>query len=379
MAENSTACSETVLAEALTAAGRDERLRHAVFEALRQAELASGNPAAFRRRVRWPLVQQLLQEATNHQVTLRSGLVFEVSPASRIEQALLLSAEARPDHVWEPQTTRLLTALAAGAQHVLVGGAYIGDQVLPIARVLAGQLPPGTVHAFEPMDYAHQRLLRNLELNGMANVVVHRLGLWDRSQASLTVTGPAALGASVESNGTNGTPGEMAQSISIDDYVQAQGLASVGLIMLDTEGGEERALRGAGQLLARPGAAAPHLVFEVHRQYVDWTDGLPRTPIIRFLAERGYTAFAIRDFHDNYSMAGRPIEVIPLDRIYLEGPPHGFNVLATKDPGLVRRLELSVVADVSPKLLLDKDPALHHPRDGMALPGVRVLEGSAAS
>ena len=79
----------------------------------------------------------------------------------------------------------------------------------------------------------------------------------------------------------------------------------------------------------------------------------------------GYTIFAIRDFHDNYPMAGKAVEIIPVDRVYLEGPPHGFNLLAIKDSNLVRRLGLRVVENVSPKLLVHKNPALHHPLDGL--------------
>jgi hypothetical protein len=102
-------------------------------------------------------------------------------------------------------------------------------------------------------------------------------------------------------------------------------------------------------------------VFEIHRHFVDWTDGLEKTSIVEFLRSRGYSVFAIRDFHNNYRMADHPIEIIPVDRVYLEGPPHGFNALATTDPNLVKRLDLRIVENVSPKLLLHKDPALHQP------------------
>jgi hypothetical protein len=81
----------------------------------------------------------------------------------------------------------------------------------------------------------------------------------------------------------------------------------------------------------------------------------------------GYRLFAIRDFHDNVRMSARPIEIIPVDSVYLEGPPHGFNLFATKDTTIVEHLDLRIVRGVSPKLLADRDPALHHPLDG--LPG----------
>jgi FkbM family methyltransferase len=339
------------LAQALAAAGKDQKLRNAIFEALRQAELDADDPARFREQVRWPLILSLLSEAKTHSVTLENGLIFEVSPDSRIEQALLLSTEAHPDHVWEPQTTRLLTALAAETSNVIVGGAYIGDHVLFLARAVGD----GVVHAFEPMQRPFDRLLHNLKVNDIQNVVANRMGLWDRGRVTLTVEGHLGLASSKEEDNSGG---ERIESISIDEYVESRQIAPVGLIMLDTEGGEEKALTGASETIARH---APNIVFEIHRHFVDWSKGLEKTSIVEFLRSRGYSVFAIRDFHNNYRMADHPIEIIPVDRVYLEGPPHGFNALATTDPNLVKRLELRIVENVSPKLLLHKDPALHQP------------------
>ena len=339
------------LAQALAVAGKDQKLRNAIFEALRQAELDADDPTRFREQVRWPLILSLLSEAKTHSVTLENGLIFEVSPDSRIEQALLLSTEAHPDHVWEPQTTRLLTALAAETSNVIVGGAYIGDHVLFLARAVGD----GVVHAFEPMQRPFDRLLHNLKVNNIQNVVANRMGLWDRGRVTLTVEGHLGLASSKEEDNSGG---ERIESISIDEYVESRQIAPVGLIMLDTEGGEEKALAGASETIARH---APNIVFEIHRHFVDWSKGLEKTSIVEFLRSRGYSVFAIRDFHNNYRMADHPIEIIPVDRVYLEGPPHGFNALATTDPNLVKRLELRIVENVSPKLLLHKDPALHQP------------------
>ena len=341
----------TKLAQALAAAGKDQKLRNAIFDALRQAELESPDPALFREQVRWPLILSLLSEAKTHSVTLENGLIFEVSPDSRIEQALLLSTEAHPDHVWEPQTTKLLTALAADASNVIVGGAYIGDHVLFLARAVGS----GTVHAFEPMQRPFDRLLHNLKVNDIQNVVANRIGLWDRGNIVLTVEGHLGLASSKEEDNT---AGERIESISIDEYVESRQISPVGLIMLDTEGGEEKALAGARETIAKH---APNIVFEIHRHFVDWSDGLEKTSIVEFLQSRGYSVFAVRDFHNNYRMTDHPIEIIPADRVYLDGPPHGFNALATTDPNLVKRLELRIVENVSPKLLLHKDPALHQP------------------
>lgn len=348
----------SALAEALASAGLHPQLRADVFDALRRAQADFDDPTTFRESVRWPIVLALLQGARTHQVELADGLVFEVTPDSRIERALLLSPDARPDHVWEPQTTRLLVALARQSTNVVVGGAYIGDQALPMARAVP---PGGRVHAFEPMSQAFERLLRNIALNSIDNVVPQRLSLWDASDVTLRLSGDLALASSVAVDGGRDGDAEAVMSMTITDYKRRFELRSVDLISLDTEGGEEKALAGAAELLELPAGEAPNIVFEIHRNFVDWTDGLENTSVARFLLSRGYHLFAIRDFHDNHPMAGEPIEVIPVDRVYLEGPPHGFNVLAIKDPALADRLGLEVVEDVSPKLLLEKDPALHRP------------------
>jgi FkbM family methyltransferase len=355
---------DRLVASAVAMAGADARLRETVLEALREAEARAGDGPAFREHVRWPLTLALLAGSGSQRIVLENGLIFDVRPESRIEQALLLSPVAHPDHVWEPQTTRLLATLAAGVAHAIVGGAYIGDHVLPLARMLGRRVPPGQVHAFEPMAQAVGRLVHNLALNDLGNVVVERAALWDRSGAPLRVVGPLALASSQPTEGGCAGPGELVASLTIDDYVESRQLSSVGLVMLDIEGAEERALRGAFTLLDRPYPHAPDVVFEVHRHFVDWTGGLDKTSVVRLLTSRGYRVFAIRDVHGNCPMGGRPIEVVPVGTVHLDGPPHGFNVLASKAPDLIERLGLRVVEHVSPKLIRDKDPRLHHPVGG---------------
>jgi FkbM family methyltransferase len=299
------------------------------------------------------------------EVTLASGVRMGITPdASRIETHFLLAAEDAPDHVWEPQTTRLLALLARDTAHVIVGGAYIGDQAVPLAHGLAQRDPVAIVHAFEPMAWAFERLVRNVNRNGLTNVRCHRLALWSRPATGLRLAGEPAL-ASVSTGGD----GERIDATSIDAYCDEEGIEGVGLVMLDLEGGEETALRGCEAQLALPPANAPAVIFEVHRANVDWSEGLERTPIIRALLGHGYTALAIRDFHGNRAMGDKPIELVPIDGVYLGGPPHGFNVLAVKDPQELDRMDVRVVPGVSPKLLPDGDPRLHHPVEGSWLAG----------
>ena len=137
------------------------------------------------------------------------------------------------------------------------------------------------------------------------------------------------------------------------------------MMMLDIEGGELRVLKGAKKFLAQPAGEAPKIVFEVHRNYVDWTGGLVNTEIVKLLLGFDYKVFAIRDFNSNYDLSNKPIELIPADSVYLEGPPHGFNMVAVKDDRMFDAAEYLLCTGVSPKLLRHKNPALHHPIGGL--------------
>ena len=135
--------------------------------------------------------------------------------------------------------------------------------------------------------------------------------------------------------------------------------------MLDIEGAELRALKGAEHFLAQPMGRAPNIVFEIHRSYVNWEDGLENTEIVRYLSNLGYHVFAVRDFNSNYDLSQKPIEIIPADAVYLEGPPHGFNMVAVKDMALLSGPGFCICRKVSPKLLRHRAPELHHPLGGL--------------
>lgn len=338
-----------------------------IFDALREAQVRHRSPYRWRERVRWPIVQALLSGDRTHRFRLANGLVFEVAAASGVEKAFLLSPERHPGHFWEPQTTRLLSRIAERGRQVLVGGAYIGDQVLFIARALVPNA--GTVHAFEPMAITYQRLRRNCALNGASNVRTHQLGLWERSGARLRLDGLPALATSkAVDDGAPGSAGAI-ETVSIDDYVSTNAIEHLDLVMLDMEGGELAALRGAERELGRDPSCAPDIIFETHSTYADWSRGLAQTEAVRYLTGLGYSVYALRDYQNNVpTMEQLSIEVVDLESAITAGPPHGFNLFATKKPDRLAELELRLVHGVSPKLLLDRYDPKHRPLDEQRSP-----------
>jgi FkbM family methyltransferase len=338
--------------QSLRTLGRDEAARQAMVEALLAYERSPERRRTnVRDEVTGPIADSLHASAGIVKKRLSNGLVFEFPYRSKIARDFVMSVPSVPDHVWEPQTTKTLLHFSRAARHVIVGGAYFGDQAIPIADALRGR---GICHAFEADADQAAMLARNAALNRLDNVRVNAIGLWSDGESRLSFVGHDALASTIVSAAG-------IETVTIDAYAAAAD-AAPDLIMLDLEGSELEVLRGAERQLS---AHAPHLVFEVHRSYVDWSHGLENTDIARYLASFGYEMFAIRDFQSNYDLAGRPVELVPIDSAWLEGPPHGFNVLAVRDPAFVADDLFRIVPDVSPKLLLHRDPALHHPIGGL--------------
>lgn len=313
-----------------------------------------------REDVTGPFVDAVFRESELVRKSLSNGTVFEFLYRSKIARDFVMSEPSAPDHAWEPQTSRIVVELAKRAKQVVVGGAYFGDHAILIAGEVAGR--GGVVHAFEPNGEQRGQLIRNAELNGLTNIVPRPEGLWDTSSASLRLVGYDSF-ASAEQAEADAE--DSFRTVTISDYLEGAGVDQLDLIVLDIEGAELAALKGADAFLSRPAGEAPDIVFEVHRHYVDWTNGLAETEIGQYLIGHGYQLFALRDFNSNVDLAGKPIELIPADAVYLEGPPHGFNMVALKDTSRLAPPTFSIVRDVSPKLLRHKDPSLHHPLGGL--------------
>ena len=307
-----------------------------------------------------PLVDALFNDDQVVRKVLSTGVTFEFLYRSKIARDFVMSTPEAPDHAWEPQTSRILVNLARGAKQVVIGGAYFGDHAVLIAREIAKS--GGTVHAFEPNGEQRGMLVRNAELNGLTNITPRPEGLWHDSTTNLKLVGYDSF-ASAEA--AEAGADDAFKTVTISDYLAAQGVDRLDLIVLDIEGAELGALKGAERFLSQPAGQAPNILFEVHRHYVDWSDGLEKTELARLLTDRGYKLFALRDFNSNYDLAGRPVELIPMDAIHLEGPPHGFNMVAVKDEAVISGPGYAQVRDVSPKLLRHKDPVLHHPVGGL--------------
>jgi FkbM family methyltransferase len=347
------------LRDALALIGREVQLREPVVRLCHEIETLLAKPDFdVREQVTGPIIDALHRDSSILRKRLSNGLDFHFLYSGKIARDLVMSADAEPDHVWEPQTTKLLLHLASDARTVLIAGAYAGDQALMVAQRLRDH--GGVCHCFEPNGEQFAILEQNVRANGLArHMVLNNLGLWDRENVRLRLVGDDALGSSEEADPADGAPA--IQTTTVDAYGVQREIESIDVLMLDVEGAENAVLRGASHYLSQPAGQAPNVVFEIHRSYVDWSNGLERTDVGQLLVDHGYKLHAVRDYQSNVAMPGYPVELVCTDGVYLEGPPHGFNMLAVKDERVLDDPLFRFCSAVSPKLLRHREPRLHQP------------------
>lgn len=284
---------------------------------------------------------------------LQNGLTITFVYNSKIAREFLLSSPAVPDHVWEPQTTKLLLHFTKNAENVIIAGAYFGDQAILIADNIKDK---GTCHTFEPNKENSDLILENARINKLSNLLVNNFALWNKSGEKLVFEGEDALASTIISKDDN--PNAL-NTLTIDDYVTKEKVGKIDLIMIDVEGSEIKVLEGAKEIIKRD---MPVVIFETHSLYDDWSNGLENSPSCKLMKNLGYKVFAVREFHQNISTKNMPIELLPLNKTYCVTPPnHGFNLLAVPNEKLIENNLFRVVSDLSPKLILTKESELFFP------------------
>jgi FkbM family methyltransferase len=150
---------------------------------------------------------------------------------------------------YEPGGVNLMKRLAYPGSVFFDVGANIGIYTLQLARAV-GQT--GAVHAFEPHPRYRRRLIENVALNNLRNVVVADTAL-GAHPGQATLYAATRSGQGIASLHTRDEAEETftCNVTTIDDYVASSSLPGVDLIKIDTEGSELSVLEGARGTLER--------------------------------------------------------------------------------------------------------------------------------
>lgn len=164
--------------------------------------------------------------------------------------------------VYEAGTLHVLRHVLRQGDTFVDVGANIGLMTLAGATAVG---PAGRVYAFEPLPSMHQMLMRNIELNGAANVRAFAVALGEttedrtiyentdvnRASASLIDTGRSRAAAVVRVE-------------VLDRFLRELGVGAIRALKIDAEGWDLHVLRGAKDLLSSD--AAPVVIVETGRR-----------------------------------------------------------------------------------------------------------------
>jgi FkbM family methyltransferase len=182
--------------------------------------------------------------------------LMNVSTGSLIESAILFRG------VWEPGITGVLSGFLKPGDACLDIGANVGAHTLTMARAVG---PKGRVIALEPHPVICGKLLRNIALNGLRNVVVVQAALWNEDGSrTLHVADETAYNQGRSSLlSAEGLRGETrVRTMTGRTLVRELGIGSCNLIKIDTEGADFIALSQLADVIA---GHRPCVIFE-HRQ-----------------------------------------------------------------------------------------------------------------
>lgn len=222
----------------------------------------------------------LLQEGTI--VALEPGVLVRLNPTDYMSMHHFLNGFS------EDPAFELGRRLASEGCAVLDVGAHEGYWVMGVARRGGAD---SVVHAAEPLPTNYERLVRNVEGNGLPWVRTHDLAFGDR-------VGEAAFQRPPEEHtGRGRLTGDLSGSAvrvrmtTLDEFCRAHVPGGLDLVKVDVEGAEVKVFEGGKALLQGPDA--PVVIFEVG-DYLAAESGVGREDSKRFLVESGFSIFRYR-------------------------------------------------------------------------------------
>ncbi len=169
----------------------------------------------------------------------KKGVLYE------IESYLIYSEEKLIQETWQ-ENLYCLTGKCEPqlGDTVISGGACFGETSIWFADKVGQN---GRVYAFEPSKHNCTRVEENIKRNRLESIIrINNYGLWDK-ETKLFFN-------SVDSNGPGSfcsdNQGEYAiNAVSIDGFLEKEGLAKIDFIKLDVEGAELKTMEGARNVI----------------------------------------------------------------------------------------------------------------------------------
>lgn len=207
----------------------------------------------------------------------RYGLRFQYDPNSYIGRFIYYRG------LYEETLLRTMESCLSSGMAFIDVGANVGQHSV-VASKLVG--PTGFVYSFEPQTGSRARLSRNVELNGLRNVIISDLALGKESaRANIYQLDEKNDGMGTLNAGGKACASEPVSIETLDSVMQGKDVSRGCVIKIDVEGGEMDVLQGSQRFLkeAKPKAIFVECCNEHLKRFSSSSAGL-----IRWLQEAGY-------------------------------------------------------------------------------------------
>lgn len=176
----------------------------------------------------------------------RDGINYNLNLGELIDLALYLDK-------FEPKVVQYINKYTKEGMIVLDIGANIGAHTLSLSKI-AGK--NGVIYAFEPTQYAFDKLQKNIGLNSDLNIKSYRVALSDFKEDDREIT----YRSSWKTDGSFVDASCKVNFIKLDDFISENNISSVDLIKIDVDGNEFGVLNGGLKMLKKN---HPQLIMEL--------------------------------------------------------------------------------------------------------------------
>ena len=244
----------------------------------------------------------------------RHGLRYHLDLREGIDFSIYLLGS------FEPGTHNTLKKLVKPGDTVFDIGANMGAHTLALAQSVG---PTGKVFAFEPADFAFEKLCRNLALNSdlqactFPQQILLGASLSEQREPEIYASWPLESDASSHPKHRGRLVSTSRATVdTLDAFVARQGISALNLIKIDVDGHELPVFQGATETLRQ---FHPVLVMEMS-PYIHAEHGHDFAEFVALLKNAGY---ALKNADNGQPV---PLDAAQLERLIPDGA--SINVVA---------------------------------------------------
>lgn len=165
----------------------------------------------------------------------RDGVLYHLDLQKLIDMHIYLDS-------WEPWNIEVLKRILSSGDIVIEAGANIGAHSLIMGNLIG---PNGRLYAFEPTNYAFEKLDYHIKLNSLGSVITPERTVLSNHSGELPITSMVSEFVLFSTGDGVGEDISSSQVTSIDNYVLLNNICSLKLIKIDVDGYDFKVLSGA--------------------------------------------------------------------------------------------------------------------------------------